>query len=132
MISKNNTGISEFELLKKSFKETVKDILPKIGLEEMIRANYSDKLDQMILAEKVRSESEYVGGQFNVVLLNEKFFKLAIEMYFHDKNQKWLKQSVESDPLQTKYLNKKDFAELSRSKKISYEIDAPKSENKAE
>lgn len=129
MISKNNTGISEFELLKKSFKETVKDILPKIGLEEMIRANYSDKLDQMILAEKVRSESEYVGGQFNVVLLNEKSFKLAIEMYFRDKNQKWLKQSVESEPLQTKYLNKKDFAELSRNKKISYEIDAPKIEN---
>lgn len=125
MASRKENIASELDIWVKSFKETIRDFLPKCSLEEMIKVNYSDALDRMILAEESFHDTMYVGGEFSVILIDENHFKLAMALYFRDKDKKWIKKSATTEAWPTKYLCKKDFIELCQQKKISFEIEAP-------
>ena len=61
MASRKENIASELDIWVKSFKETIRDFLPKCSLEEMIKVNYSDALDRMILAEESFHDTMYVG-----------------------------------------------------------------------
>ena len=89
MASRKENIASELDIWVKSFKETIRDFLPKCSLEEMIKVNYSDALDRMILAEESFHDTMYVGGEFSVILIDENHFKLAMDLYFRDKDKKW-------------------------------------------
>lgn len=104
-----------FSLLKAS---------PPQSLEEITTA-YSDEMDQMILKIEQEHALFFRGGIFDFHYVNEKFFKITIDLFFQDQEQKWKKQSAKQS-LSIKQLIPEAAEELRTKGKVSFDIDPPK------
>lgn len=121
-----------FKSLFGSFGATTTDVIdtflsviiqPDMDLDELAKI-YSEKLDGIIRDEQKKG-LDYVGGNFKISYVNEKFFDLSFELYFQDEKDEWFKKHSKSKPQKIEYLNEKAVAELRAQKEIVYEIDEP-------
>jgi len=97
----------------------------RMGLHELADL-HSEKLDEVIIKEE-RNHSEYIGGTFNIALINEAYMELSYEMFFKGNTETYIKKEAKSKPIRTSYLDDDAIKIINEQpeKKISFEIDAP-------
>ena len=97
---------------------------PNMELEEIAKV-YGKRLDELIIAEEKNSLT-YVGGSFHISYVNEAAFETSYELYFQNKAKEWVKKEAKSKPQKMSFLKEIARSELQNTKKVSFEIDAPK------
>ena len=103
-------------------------LIPKMDLDE-IKNIYTQSLDKIIIRHEKETNNTYVSGEFKVSYLDEKYYEVSYDLYFQDKNEKWIKMSSKSNPISSeRRLKPEAIAELRDKKTVAYEI-FPPSEN---
>jgi len=98
---------------------------PNMTIDELAES-CSKELDKKIIEEK-KKELKYVGGILKFLYKNEKFFTMGYELYFKNKQDKWVKVSADTEQ-EIDFLNEKSIEELKTKNKIEYDIEEPKEE----
>lgn len=88
----------------------------------------SKELDKKIIEEK-KKELKYQGGSLKFSYKNEKFFTIGYELYFQNKQEKWVKVSADTEQ-EIDFLNEKSIEELKKKNTIEYDIEEPKEKEK--
>ena len=65
-------------------------LIPKMDLDE-IKNIYTKPLDKIIIRHEKETNNTYVSGEFKVSYLDEKYYEVSYDLYFQNKNEKWIK-----------------------------------------
>lgn len=96
----------------------------RMGLHELADL-HSEQLDAFILKEE-QTSGEYIGGTFTIALINEAYMELSYEMFFKEKDGKYLKKEAKSKPIRTSYLDDDAIKVINEQNgRVSFEINAP-------
>lgn len=81
--------------------DALKEMLrPNMSLEE-IAEDYSDNIDEIILEEE-KTGTKFTAGKFKILSVGKENFALEVELYFKDKDGKWIKRKKTSAPMSSK------------------------------
>ena len=100
---------------------------PNMTIDELAES-CSKELDKKIIEEK-KKELKYVGGILKFSYKDEKFFTMGYELYFQNKQDKWIKVSADTEQ-EIDFLNEKSIEELKKKNVIEYDIEEPKEKEK--
>ncbi len=102
-----------------------KVLIPKMDLDE-IKNIYTAPLDKIIIRHEKETNNHFISGEFKVTYLDEKYYEVAYDLYFQNPNEKWIKMSSKSKPINIeRKLKPEAIAELREKKNIVYEINPP-------
>ncbi len=95
------------------------------SLDQM--GKYYEKACDLLIIEAQKSEFlNYVSGKLNIELIDSIHFSCSTELYFQDKNEKWVVKKVSSGKMANAiHLTPAARNELIQSKKVSFEILEP-------
>ena len=100
-------------------------LCPKMDLDE-IKNIYTKPVDKIIIRHEKETNNTFVSGEFKVSYLEDNFYEVSYDLYFQDKNEKWIKMSSKSKPISCeKKLKPEAIEELKKEKSIIYEIEQP-------
>ena len=100
---------------------------PNMTIDELAES-CSKALDKKIIEEK-KKELKYQGGILKFSYKDEKFFTMGYELYFQNKQDKWIKVSADTEQ-EIDFLNEKSIEELKKKNVIEYDIEEPKEKEK--
>ncbi len=112
------------EVLMNMINEIMEELRPTMTLEDLQRV-YSPKLDKIILDEEDASNRKYIGGEFNLDYVSDKFYTCGYKFFFQDEQQKIFKVEAKSRELTTSNLSPKVREQLKTDKNIKFEIPEP-------
>ena len=118
-----------YEKYAEMFKKVkISDILmnvvdSKLSFEEL-NEYFSKDIDILILLTE-KEGVKFVGGIFKIALNDDKNFKTSYQLYFKNKDGKFLNKSAESDAFLLEYLTNEAQEKLKKEKKIEFEINEP-------
>ncbi len=102
---------------------------PKMDLDE-IKNIYTNPLDKIIIHHEKESNNKFISGEFKVSYLDENHYEVSYDLYFQNINEKWIKMSSKSNPIESaRKLKPEAIAELRDKKTIIYEINQPSNNN---
>ena len=113
-----------FESLKEIFR-------PNMSLEE-IAEDYSDNIDEIILAEE-KNGTKFSAGKFKILSVGKNDFALNVELYFKDSDGKWIKRAKTSSPMSAQdWLSEDARKILDAEKEKIFDVEAPAIEKNSE
>lgn len=118
-----NTLRTYFSMLLKAADEFRKLMRP-FSIDKMA-GHYSKRLDELILRTETEQKLHYIGGEFIVTAVTAAHFKLAIDLYFRNEENEWVRVQTESGLKDMRYLNETSRRELQGKKKIIFEVQEP-------
>lgn len=118
-----NTLRTYFSMLLKAADEFRKLMRP-FSIDKMA-GHYSKRLDELILRTEKEQGLQYVGGEFIVTVATAAHFKMAIDLYFQNKEKEWVRVQTESGLRDLRYLNESSRRELQAKRKIVFEVQEP-------
>lgn len=98
---------------------------PNMTIDELAES-CSKELDKKIIEEK-KKELKYRGGILKFSYKDEKYFTMGYELYFKNKQDKWVKVSADNEQ-EIEFLNEKSIEEIKKKNTIQYDIEEPKEE----
>ncbi|MBR6013432.1 MAG: hypothetical protein IK062_06580 [Selenomonadaceae bacterium] len=112
--------------------DALKEILrPNMSLEE-IAEDYSEEIDKIII-EELKTGSTFSAGKFKILSVGKNNFALDVELYFKDKDGKWIKRAKTSSPMSSEdWLNDDARKFLDAEKEKIFDVEAPEIEKDAE
>lgn len=90
---------------------------------------YSKKIDKLILIQEKYNDLKYIGGEFKVYYLQDKYFGTSFSLYFQDRDKQWKKTYAKSNPQNMKYLKPEAIQALISKKTVVFEIEHPHIDN---
>lgn len=105
-------------------KDEQADIRPTMKIEDFPKM-FSGKMIEIILQEEKESGNEYLGGDFNIVYLDDDHYYCSYELCFIDDKGDVYKSSSKSKPLSNVSLLLEARKELAEEKLITFEIPEP-------
>lgn len=118
---KNLTEQGIFSLFNDFFKTTPYE--PK-SLEETAKI-YSDACDTIIKNAVTNEQLTYVSGYFKMTVVNGSQFNCTAELYFKNKNGKWILKTATSESFDYSKLQPAASQRLQAEKTIKFEVTAP-------
>lgn len=91
---KTQGGNIFFDAVFDALKEMLR---PNMSLEE-IAEDYSDNIDEIIIAEE-KNGTKFNAGKFKILSVGKNNFALEVELYFKDSDGKWIKRAKTSSPM---------------------------------
>lgn len=112
--------------------DTLKEMLrPNMSLEE-IAEDYSDNIDEIILEEE-KTGTKFAAGKFKILSVGKENFALEVELYFKDKDGKWIKRQKTSAPMSSKdWLSADAKKILDAEKEKIFDVEAPEVEKNSD
>lgn len=112
--------------------DALKEMLrPNMSLEE-IAEDYSDNIDEIILEEE-KTGTKFAAGKFKILSVGKENFALEVELYFKDKDGKWIKRQKTSAPMSSKdWLSADAKKILDAEKEKIFDVEAPEVEKNSD
>lgn len=105
-------------------KKSVSEITATMKIEDFPKI-FSRHVINFIVCEEKETNRKYVGGNFHINYLDDKFHSVSCELYFQDKDEEIFKTEGKSKPLNSAYLLPEARKELAEEKLITFEIPEP-------
>ena len=100
-------------------------LCPKMDLDE-IKNIYTRPLDKIIIRHEKETNNKFISGEFKISYLDDNHYEVAYDLYFQNINEKWIKMSSKSKPINSeKKLKPEAIEELKKEKCVIYEINQP-------
>lgn len=112
------------EVLMDMINELIEEFRPTMTLEDLQRV-YTKKLDEVIFKEEEKSNTRYVGGEFNLDYVSEKGYTVAYKLFFQNEQKKIFELEAKSRELSISKLSAKVREQLAAEKNIKFEIPEP-------
>lgn len=112
--------------------DALKEMLrPNMSLEE-IAEDYSDNIDEIIIAEE-KNGTKFNAGKFKILSVGKNNFALEVELYFKDKGGKWIKRAKTSSPMSAEdWLSEDARKILDAEKEKIFDVEPPEVEKNSE
>ena len=112
------------EVLMNVINELIEEFRPTMTLEDLQRV-YMKTVDDVILREEDKSNSKYVGGEFNLDCVSEKSYTVGYRLFFRNEQKKISELEAKSRELDISKLSQKVREQLRADKNIKFEIPEP-------
>lgn len=108
-----------------NFLESIGPLLPvgQMELTEMAEI-YSNAMDKMIDEEQLKG-NRFAGGKFIITYIDDTGFQLSYDLYFKNREGKWLRKSSASGKQDMKYFSPEAVDRLRAEKKVEFPVYAP-------
>ena len=93
-------------------------------LEDLQRV-YTKTIDEVILNEEDKSNTKYVGGEFNLDYVSEKSYTVGYRLFFQNEQKKIFEIEAKSREISLAKLSSKVREQLKTEKNIKFEIPEP-------
>lgn len=128
-MNKNSITVSEAlvagkEVLMNVINELIEEFRPTMTIEDLQRV-YTKTVDDVILKEEDKSNSKYVGGEFNLDCVSEKSYTVGYRLFFRNEQKKIFELEAKSRELDISKLSQKVREQLRADKNIKFEIPEP-------
>ena len=112
------------EVLMNMINELIEEFRPTMTLEDLQRV-YTKTVDEVIFKEEDKSNSRYVGGEFNLDYVSEKGYTVSYKLFFQNEQKKIFELEAKSRELSISKLSAKVREQLAAEKNIKFEIPEP-------
>jgi len=112
------------EVLMNMINELIEEFRPTMTLEDLQRV-YTKTVDEVILREEDKSNSKYVGGEFNLDCVNERSYTVGYRLFFRNEQKKIFELEARSRELDISRLSLVVREQLKADKNIKFEIPEP-------
>ena len=112
------------EVLMNMINELIEEFRPTMTLEDLQRV-YTKTVDEVILREEDKSNSRYVGGEFNLDCVNERSYTVGYRLFFRNEQKKIFELEARSRELDISRLSLVVREQLKADKNIKFEIPEP-------
>lgn len=112
------------EVLMNMINELIEEFRPTMTLEDLQRV-YTKTVDEVILREEDKSNSRYVGGEFNLDCVNERSYTVSYRLFFRNEQKKIFELEARSRELDISKLSLIVREQLKADKNIKFEIPEP-------
>ncbi len=112
------------EVLMEMINELIEELRPTMTLEDLQRV-YTKTIDAVIFNEEDRSNSRYVGGEFNLDYVSDKAYTCGYKLFFRNEQKKIFEIAARSRELNIGKLSSKVREQLRAEKNIKFEIPEP-------
>lgn len=112
------------EVLMNMINELIEEFRPTMTLEDLQRV-YTKTVDEVILREEDKSNSRYVGGEFNLDCVSEKSYTVGYRLFFRNEQKKIFELEARSRELDISKLSLIVREQLKADKNIKFEIPEP-------
>lgn len=112
------------EVLMNMINELIEEFRPTMTLEDLQRV-YTKTVDEVILREEDKSNSKYVGGEFNLDCVSEKSYTVGYRLFFRNEQKKIFELEARSRELDISKLSLIVREQLKADKNIKFEIPEP-------
>lgn len=112
------------EVLMNMINELIEEFRPTMTLEDLQRV-YTKTVDEVILREEDKSNSRYVGGEFNLDCVNERSYTVGYRLFFRNEQKKIFEIEARSHELDISRLSLVVREQLKADKNIKFEIPEP-------
>ena len=112
------------EVLVNIINELIEEFRPTMTIEDLQRV-YTKTIDKVIFNEEDKSNSRYVGGEFNLDYVSEKSYTVGYRLFFQDEHKKIFEIEAKSRELSIAKLSEKVRTQLKTDKNIKFEIPEP-------
>ena len=112
------------EVLMNMINELIEEFRPTMTLEDLQRV-YTKTIDEVIFKEEDKSNSRYVGGEFNLDCVGEKSYTVGYKLFFQNEQKKIFELEAKSRELSITKLSAKVREQLAAEKNIKFEIPEP-------
>lgn len=123
-INIGETLIAGKEVLMNFINELIEEFRPTMTLEDLQRL-YTTTLDEVIFNEEDKSNSRYVGGEFNLNYVGEKSYTVGYRLFFQNEQKKIFELEAKSRELLIAKLSESVREQLKEEKNIKFEIPEP-------
>ena len=128
-MSKDGTTFNEAivagkEVLMNMINDLIEEFRPTMSLEDLQRV-YTKTVDKVILTEEDKSNTKYVGGEFNLDYVSEKSYTVGYKLFFQNEQKKIFELEAKSRELDISKLSQKVRDQLKAEKNIKFEIPEP-------
>lgn len=112
------------EVLMEMINELIEELRPTMTLEDLQRV-YTKTIDEVIFKEEDKSNSRYVGGEFNLDYVSDKAYTVGYKLFFRNEQKKIFELEAQSRELNIGKLSAKVREQLREEKNIKFEIPEP-------
>ena len=112
------------EVLMNMINELIEEFRPTMTLEDLQRV-YTKTIDEVILNEEDKSNTKYVGGEFNLDYVSEKSYTVGYRLFFQNEQKKIFEIEAKSREISLAKLSSKVREQLKTEKNIKFEIPEP-------
>ncbi len=112
------------EVLKSIINELIEEFRPTMTLDDLQRV-YTKTIDKVIFHEEDKSNSRYVGGEFNLDYVSERAYTCGYKLFFRDEQKKIFALEAKSKELSISKLHSSVREQLKTDKNIKFEIPEP-------
>ena len=112
------------EVLMNMINELIEELRPTMMLEDLQRV-YTKTIDEVIFNEEDKSNSRYVGGEFNLDYVSDRSYTVGYKLFFQDSQKKIFELEAKSRELSVAKLSNKVREQLKAEKNIKFEIPEP-------
>ena len=128
-MSKDDINVGEVisagkEVLMNMINELIEELRPTMMLEDLQRV-YTKTIDEVIFKEEDKSNSRYVGGEFNLDYVSDRSYTVGYKLFFQDSQKKIFELEAKSRELSVAKLSNKVREQLKAEKNIKFEIPEP-------
>lgn len=128
-MSKDGINVGEVisagkEVLMNMINELIEELRPTMMLEDLQRV-YTKTIDEVIFKEEDKSNSRYVGGEFNLDYVSDRSYTVGYKLFFQDSQKKIFELEAKSRELSVAKLSNKVREQLKAEKNIKFEIPEP-------
>ena len=123
-ISVGEAIVAGKEVLMNMINELIEEFRPTMTLEDLQRV-YTKTVDEVIFKEEDKSNSRYVGGEFNLDYVGEKSYTVGYRLFFQNEQKKFFELEAKSRELSISKLSEKVREQLKAEKNIKFEIPEP-------
>ena len=128
-MSKDGINVGEVisagkEVLMNMINELIEELRPTMMLEDLQRV-YTKTIDEVIFNEEDKSNSRYVGGEFNLDYVSDRSYTVGYKLFFQDSQKKIFELEAKSRELSVAKLSNKVREQLKAEKNIKFEIPEP-------
>lgn len=112
------------EVLMNMINELIEEFRPTMTLEDLQRV-YTKTIDEVIFKEEDKSNTKYVGGEFNLDYVSEKSYTVGYRLFFQNEQKKIFEIEAKSREISIAKLSGKVREQLKNEKNIKFEIPEP-------
>ena len=128
-MSKDSINVGEAiaagkEVLMNVINELIEEFRPTMTLEDLQRV-YTKTIDEVIMREEDKSNSEYIGGEFNLDCVSEKGYTVGYRLFFRNEEKKIFELAAKSRELDVSKLSSEVREQLKTDRNIKFEIPEP-------
>lgn len=112
------------EVLITMINELIEEFRPTMSLEDLQRV-YMKTIDEVIFKEEDKSNSRYIGGEFNLDYVSEKGYTVGYRLFFQNEQKKIFELGAKSREISISKLSATVREQLKAEKNIKFEIPEP-------